>query len=412
MEPFSPFERLLIASLIKAPSGLATVSRIVSPADFSDPALGEAYTVMIKTGITDVYALCHAMSQSSLNALGGIAGLASFASITTNSDVAEIATQVKSDAARRLAVQLVENAAGRIFRREADVSEAINDVISKLAINLSPSSSVYETEKAEELLQDFMDRTSVPADSDFGIIKLDNTIGGIRPGRFHIIAGYPGSGKTTLMVQAALKAAKIAEKNRPVVFVSGEMTAAEIIAVAVAHMGQVDMSPAAIKRRQQGKDEIGTAKMRAGIAAVKALNMIIIEHHAPDLASLELYAQRYSPSVMICDYLQIMGVSQKAQNREQEVAYNAMGLKSLAMRNHCAVITGSQLNKAGQVRESEAPTHHCDVLLIINLEDQSPSDQIVLDAKATIQIAKNRGGAVGSVSVLFRKQLATFAATS
>lgn len=366
---------------------------------------------MVQTGIADVYAICHSLSQASLNAIGGVAGLASLSAIPVNSEIAEIATQVKEDSSRRLAVLLMDQAAGRITRREVGISDAINDVIAKLAINLSPSSSVYSAGNAEELLEAFVSRTALPVESGFGIAKLDNLIGGLRPGRFHIIAGYPGSGKTTLMVQAAIKAAKSAPKDKPVLFVSGEMTAAEVVAVAVAGLGQVDMSPSALKRRQEGKDEIGASKMRAGLEAFKSLNLIIVEHHAPDLASLELYVQRYAPSMLVCDYLQIMGTSQRAQNREQEVAYNAMGLKSLAMRGHCAVLTGSQLNQTGQIRESSAPTHHCDVLMVINLEDQSASGQVVLEAKGSIQVLKNRGGAIGSVSVLFRKQFATFAAT-
>lgn len=414
VQPFSPFERLIIAALLKTPSALPIVSQIVSPADFSDTALGEVYSVMLQTGVTDVYAICYSLSQASLNALGGVAGLASLSAISVNSDTAEIASVIKQDALRRFAVQLMDQASGRIGRREANISEAINDVISKLAINLAPSSSIYPASDVEQLMETFVNHTALPVESGFGISRLDTLIGGLRPGRFHIIAGYPGAGKTTLMVQAAVKAAKNASENNPVVFVSGEMTAAEVVAVAIAGLGQVDMSPAALKRRKEGRDEVGAAKMRAGIEAFKHLNLIIIEHHAPDLASLELYAQRYSPSVMFCDYLQIMGASQtaqKAQNREQEVAYNAMGLKSLAMRAHCAVVTGSQLNQSGQIRESNAPTHHCDVLMVINLEDQSQPGQIVLDAKGTIQVHKNRGGAIGSVPILFRKQVATFAST-
>ena len=72
-----------------------------------------------------------------------------------------------------------------------------------------------------------------------------------------------------------------------------------------------------------------------------------------------------SLDLVIVDYLQVEAERQKGQNREEAVAGVSGGLKQLAKARGCPVLTGSQLNKEGKSRESEAIEFDSDVSLLI-----------------------------------------------
>jgi len=70
---------------------------------------------------------------------------------------------------------------------------------------------------------------------------------------------------------------------------------------------------------------------------------------------------------VIVDYVQRVRHT-KADTREQAVAEVTSRLKSLALQSGCAVLTASQLNKQGDVRESAAIEFDSDIVLKITEE--------------------------------------------
>jgi replicative DNA helicase len=70
--------------------------------------------------------------------------------------------------------------------------------------------------------------------------------------------------------------------------------------------------------------------------------------------------------LVLIDYLQMVSAQRiKGQNREQEVAGISRQCKQLAKRLKCPVLTATQLNEAGQSRESRAIEHDADNVLMI-----------------------------------------------
>jgi replicative DNA helicase len=73
-----------------------------------------------------------------------------------------------------------------------------------------------------------------------------------------------------------------------------------------------------------------------------------------------------SLALIVVDYLQLIrGPRSRDDLREQEVARTSGGLKQLAKALGCPVLSASQLNDDGRVRESRAITHDADSVLII-----------------------------------------------
>jgi len=89
-------------------------------------------------------------------------------------------------------------------------------------------------------------------------------------------------------------------------------------------------------------------------------------------------------SLVVVDYLQLIrGGRARGESREEEIARAAGGLKQLAKHLGCPVLSATQLNEAGQTRESRAIAQDADSLLII--EDEG------------IRVAKLRNGARGGL---------------
>jgi replicative DNA helicase len=87
--------------------------------------------------------------------------------------------------------------------------------------------------------------------------------------------------------------------------------------------------------------------------------------------------------MIVVDYIQLVeGVKSKTDSREQEVARISKQLKQLAKKFGCPVITASQLNDDGRVRESRAIAHDADIVLQIKPDEG-------------IFVAKNRNGQRG-----------------
>ena len=94
------------------------------------------------------------------------------------------------------------------------------------------------------------------------------------------------------------------------------------------------------------------------------------------------------------DYLQLVE-NPTADNREQAVAEVARKLKNIALGCGSVVLSASQMNESGQLRESRAVGHHADHVL--NIGDDG------------ISIVKNRRGPRDlSLPVTMRGELGRF----
>jgi replicative DNA helicase len=119
------------------------------------------------------------------------------------------------------------------------------------------------------------------------------------------------------------------------------------------------------------------------------------------------------------DYLQLMrGGRSKVENRVQEISEIARSLKTLARELDVPVIAVSQLSRAieqrtdriprlSDLRESGEIEQTADVVLFIHRDDYyNPASE--RGNIAEIIIAKQRNGPVGTVELVFRKDVAKF----
>lgn len=116
--------------------------------------------------------------------------------------------------------------------------------------------------------------------------------------------------------------------------------------------------------------------------------------------------RKHGLDVVVVDYLQLVSPAnlKASANRQQEVADISRRLKMLAVELDVVVIALSQLNEAGQLRESRAIGQDADIVMLIRDSDKS-DDKF----EKLIVIEKNRNGPRGKpVSVHFYPQYVSF----
>lgn len=193
-----------------------------------------------------------------------------------------------------------------------------------------------------------------------GLAPLDQHLGGgFLRGELAVVAGGTGSGKSALLVQSAVANAAA---GRRVIYYTLELGKTELALRGAAIYRNV---PLPKKTRPPF-----TPQMRSALCDLGTLPLHFRQDCGEQLADIaaniraEVRAGRCD--MVIVDYLQLVG--NKSETRELEVAGTSRALKAVAMREKIAVLTASQLNDGGLLRESRAIGHDADFVMLIKEE--------------------------------------------
>lgn len=211
-----------------------------------------------------------------------------------------------------------------------------------------------------------------------GFIDLDRLLGGFQPSDLIIVAGRPGSGKTAFALSILQKAA-IAKKKRVALF-SLEMSAEQLVQRMVAGMAVIDSQNLRIGKI---KDEEWTKLVQVTGELSEA--QIFIDDSAV-VTPLEIRAKarrlqsEYGLDMVVIDYLQLMTIRGRIENRVQEISQISRQLKELARELKVPVVALSQLSRAVESRQDHRP----------QLADLRESGSIEQDADVVIFIYREK----------------------
>lgn len=235
------------------------------------------------------------------------------------------------------------------------------------ACNVSTASRGFR--KAETIIADLQNRLANPTKTPVYPTKfpaLDRMLkGGLRDKKFVVIGGRTGGGKTVLAMNLAVN---IAGDGHPVAAFSLEMDDVDLITRCV------------LSESWRGPDEamLYVSKLPLHVDDTSNVTLKSIA------ARIKMMILRHACRVFIVDYLQLIGTDgQERESRERIVAGMSRLLKVTAKETGCCIIALSQLNEAGELRESRAIEQDADnVLYVIDNED----------GEAFLRVVKNRGG--------------------
>lgn len=239
---------------------------------------------------------------------------------------------------------------------------------------------------------------------------LNGFIKGFRDESLYVIAARPAGGKSIMALQAALDIAK----HRPVLFVSMEMSAADMAARAISAHGQIgisalsdgDITDADWKRIADHRRAFADLRLEFADSSTVSTVPEIKEHARAIEKRTGLY-----PAIFV-DYLQLLRAPGRVESRQVEVSGITRDLKSIALGHRVPVVAMSQLNRAGfnrkgkasepqlsDLRESGAIEQDADVVLLLHrMPVQGGQEEL------KVIVAKSRRGKEGSVNLVFQGQ--------
>ena len=297
--------------------------------------------------------------------------------------------------------------AEQVIRNKQDITN-IKDII-KDVVN-----SVHEMQERKGL-----------KGTETGFSQLDKLTSGLQNGDLIIIAGRPSMGKTALSMNIVEHVA--IHNSTPVAVFSLEMPTEQLVLRMISSFGRIDAS----KLRDGDMTEVDWNSFNHAVRAFEE-NTILLDE-TPSITPTEVRAKcrrlkRQYPDLglIMVDYLQLMTVHGKSENRVQEISEISRSLKALAKEINVPVIAISQLNRGvesrtktakgrmpqmADLRESGSIEQDADLIGFIYRDEQYHDDAYSNPeevGKADLRIAKHRNGPTGNIKLAFIGQYARF----
>jgi replicative DNA helicase len=362
-------------------------------------------------------------TREQLDELGGPAYISHLINVVPTAIHAEgYGHIVERTALRRRLLSAASEVAQLAYEESDDIDRTI-DAAEQALFSVSQRRVSRDMVPISEAIRQYFDRIEYlyehrgePLGIPTGFTDLDKMLGGLQKSDLIIIAARPGVGKTSLMLNMALNAAR--RFHQRVAIFSLEMSNEQIVQRLVS--GETGIDSQRLRLGDLRDDEWGLF-----VQATNALSETSVHvDDTPSISALQLrtkarrlYAE-FGLDLIIIDYLQLMTGDNRSENRVQEISYLSRSLKALARELKVPVLVASQLSRAveqrsekkpilSDLRESGSIEQDADIVMFIYREDvydeNSPRKNV-----AELIIAKHRNGPTGTVELYFQRNLTQF----
>ncbi len=250
-----------------------------------------------------------------------------------------------------------------------------------------------------------------------GFKDLDDLTSGFQPSDLIIIAGRPSMGKTAFALNIALHAGTILKKTAGIF--SLEMSKEQL-------MLRLLCSEARLNAHHLRSGEFTRKEWSELLRTMTILSdsKIFIDDSS-GITPLEMGAKarrlkaEHGLDLLIVDYLQMLRMKGRWDNRQQEITAISRSLKELAKELNVPLIALSQLHRGPEtrgkdhkpvlsdLRESGAIEQDADVVCFIYREElYEPTDEN--RGLAEILVRKQRNGPTGEIELVFLKEFTRF----
>jgi len=439
-------EMMVLGCMLTSVNGLNIAADLLEESDFYYPEHQTIFASLKLAYCSDKPADIHLIAedlkrQEKLENIGGINYLTTLAQFAgTSAYIEEYASLVREKAILRRMVHASQMIEKNALSDPSDVHAVLDDAqarffqISQTAQNNSgvtikeiisgakADSRMPYLKELQERQQRFQERgpnesavTGIPSH----FLDLDKMINGLSSSNLYILASRPAMGKTALALNIC---EQICFRNRiPVGIFSLEMSAAQLVHRTICSQSEVES-----EKIQTGS--LNGSEYQRVVAAINEMQkhvMVIDDQPGLKITDLRARARRmketHNIGFLAIDYLQLIsgsGAMRSMENRQIEISEISRMLKNLARELNIPVFCCAQLSRRveerqghrpmmSDLRESGSIEQDADVVMfLLRREYYDPYDK---PGMAEIIVAKNRHGAVGSVHLTYRKELAQFA---
>ncbi len=416
-------EHALLGALMLDGELFDSITSSVNTADFHDPENAALYQVML-----DLHATGAPVDPVTLHDFkpylpsGG----------TTIAYAAELAKNTPSTANWKAYARTVAERA--VLRRLVEAADAVRDSASE---NRPVAEIIASAQQAMADLRDLdtgepdykrMDEVvtrnidiidakfngSIQSGLSTGLVDLDKLIRGLRKKTVTIVAGLPGSGKTTLGLQIA-QHVSCSGLGVGMVF-SLEMPEEELANRALASLGSVDLQ---VLDNGQLQDE-DWPRLTSAVSKIMDKPLYVCDKSGLTVARIRSICRqvkrKHGLDVVVIDYIGLIGSDGKAFNRTAELGKISTSIVNIAKELEVPVILLAQLNRDSTKRPGKKPIAsdlrdsgqieadaHCIILVHRDMDDEQGQNGVT-----ELIMPKCRHAPVGSCVVQQQGKFARF----
>lgn len=302
----------------------------------------------------------------------------------------------------------------------AKTAHAIQNIARETDRSIEPMRSLIQ--KAIGHIEDCHTSQGRIAGLASGFPDLDRLTSGFQDGDMIVLAGRPGTGKTSLGMNIVEHAA--VDLAKPVGVFSLEMTAESLVTRMLCSRSRVNLR----NIRDGFLAERDFPKLTGAAGRLNNAPIFIDDSSTLSVFEFRIRAQqmfdRFGVRLLVIDYLQLMRGSHRRQdNRVSEITEISGGIKAVAKDLKIPVITLSQLNRDVEKERNRRPRfsdlkdggsieQDADLIGILwrpSIKDQEDEEPVPNDAeKVTLSVVKQRNGPTGDVPLTFLKGYTRF----
>jgi len=421
-------EQSVLGSMLIDKTAIVKAIEILHPDSFYRDAHRAIYQAILELfdrgEPVDLVTVTEALRKNNkLDAIGGSVYVADLInSVPTAANVEYYAKIVEEKATLRRMIDAGTQMVKEAFEEPENVDQVL-DRAEKTIFDIALKRVREGFHRIDDVLKRVLDRidrlygkkeslTGIPT----GFADLDNLTAGLQNADLIIIAARPSVGKTALALNMAINMAT--KFKIPAAFFSLEMSKDQLVQRMLCSEAEVD----AMRLKTASLPDTGWKKLTRAISRLSEAPLYIDDSAAISAMEIRAKCRRLKIEkglgAVFIDYMQLMSGRSRVENRVQEISEIARSLKTLARELDIPVIALSQLSRAveqrtdriprlSDLRESGEIEQTADLVMFIHREDyynpQSERGNI-----AEIIIAKQRNGPIGTVELVFRKDVTKF----
>ena len=424
-------EVAVIGGLMLEPDAFDEVFSLVKEEDFFKPAYRKIYSAIRdlnkKGEPTDLITLSSHLSKNNiLENMGGPNVLTEILNQTPSAaNIQNHAKILRSKALLRNLIRVSEDIIDTAYNQKFDNLEDFFGSVESSVFSITEKKGTQELLPLSDLVKESMDRLDTLYKAKkgeviglpSGFIELDRLTSGFQPGEFTIIAARPSMGKTALSLNMALHAA-INEKKK-VAYFSLEMSKEQLMLRLLSSEGKLPLNNLRI-------GEISEEEWPKLIdTAVSLSDSKLFIDDSSGLSPLDIRSKarrmkaKHGLDLIIVDYLQLMTLNHRPDNREREVSEISRMLKSISKELNTPLVSLAQLNRGvesrsdrrpmlSDLRESGSIEQDADLILMIYREDYYDKENLSIRGLSEIIVAKQRNGPIGTIKLKWHPEYGLF----
>ena len=421
-------ERSVLGAVMLNKDVLSEVLEEVTADDFYNESHREIFRAiweLYKDNVAvDMLTVCEELKKrKSLDMAGGRAYIATLtAEVPSTANAVEYAKIVAEKATLRQMIRTSEDITEKGYDAKMAAREILDYAESGI-FKIAQKRQKNDYAKIQDVLLNnikIIDAASQNKDKIVGIPTgfkdIDEKTSGLQRSDLIIVAARPAMGKTAFALNIAQQSAVKAGSS--VIIFSLEMSKEQLGQRLLAMQARVEMQ----KLKQGDLDRKDWDRITMALDELNNTKIVIDDTPGISIMEMRNKCRRLKAEqgldLVVIDYLQLMSMQGKSDNRQQEISTISRNLKLLAREMDCPVIVLSQLSRAPEQRQDHRPIlsdlresgsieQDADIVIFLYRDDYY-NENTDKPGVCEVNIAKHRSGPTDKVELTWVSRYTKF----